>query len=150
MRIVCDTREKQPYAFPGLETITKALPVGDYAIEGFEDGIVLERKSLNDFVNTVIGDWPRFVECLKRMRRVEYAAIIVEAEIDDVVTHRYESRASASAVLGRANSISVNWGVPVFFWSNRQECQMMAASMLSLFWERKQRQQRKGGEQCGR
>lgn len=146
MRIICDTREQQPYVFLGMTVIQKALPAGDYSVEGYETGIVLERKSLDDFVNTVIQDWPRFVECLKKMRKVEYAAVIVEANIADVLQHRYTSGADPAAVLGRANSISVNWGTPVFFWGNRQMCQMMAAGMLRLFVERKERAAKGGGE----
>ena len=53
MRIIIDTREQEEYSFSCSST-KKKLAAGDYSIEGFENRVAVERKSLDDFVNTVI------------------------------------------------------------------------------------------------
>jgi len=54
--VVVDTREQEPYVFdPQCVAVTRhALPAGDYSIEGREDSVTVERKTLEDFVSTVI------------------------------------------------------------------------------------------------
>src|SRR5690242_13649754 len=62
---IIDTRETAPYSFAGLRADAKdhnrqlviptkfaGLPTGDYSIEGMENLIVVERKSLADLYST--------------------------------------------------------------------------------------------------
>ncbi len=60
--IVVDTREQEPYGFDAgrVRVIRRALPAGDYSLEGMESTVAVERKSLPDFVSTVIHSRPRF------------------------------------------------------------------------------------------
>jgi DNA excision repair protein ERCC-4 len=46
--VVVDTREQEPYGFDSesIASIRKALPAGDYSIEGFETRVAVERKSM--------------------------------------------------------------------------------------------------------
>ena len=54
--IVVDTREQEPYGFnPDLvRPVRRALPAGDYSVAGLEETIAVERKTLDDFVGTVV------------------------------------------------------------------------------------------------
>lgn len=52
-RIVIDSREKEPYTF-ACEVLKAKLDAGDYSVHGFEHQVAVERKSLADFVGTVI------------------------------------------------------------------------------------------------
>ncbi len=54
-RIVIDSREQQPYTF-ACEVVKAKLDAGDYSVVGFEQRVAVERKSLRDFVGTVIHD----------------------------------------------------------------------------------------------
>ena len=67
--IVIDTRENRPYSFTDkVETVEKALPAGDYSLQGYETQIAIERKSLDDYVQTVIHAQERFARELSLLR----------------------------------------------------------------------------------
>ena len=120
--VVIDTREQLPYAFdPAVVTVTrKALPAGDYSLPGYETCVAVERKSLDDFVASVITARACFGRELRAIAEFDLGCIVVEAALDDILAHRYRSGAHPSAVLGATLSIIVDHGVPVFFCGDRQ------------------------------
>ena len=131
--IVVDTREQEPYVFdPRLVAVVRrALPAGDYSIEGFEDSVAVERKTLEDFVSTVIRSRKRFTRELRRLAGYETSCIVVEADLGDVLGGRYRSGAHPNAVLGSVLSIIVDFAVPVFFCSDRQAaCRFVEGFLL--------------------
>ncbi len=132
--IIIDTREQEPYSFdPRLAaTARRALPAGDYSVEGLEQRVAVERKSLNDFVSTVIHNRARFQNELRKLAAYRAACIVVEAGVLDVLLHRYRGDAHPNAVLGSALSIILDFRIPVFFCSNRQAaCQFVQAYLLA-------------------
>lgn len=120
--VIVDTREQEPYAFdPELvTTVRRALPVGDYSIEGYEASVAAERKSLEDFVSSVVRARERFGKELRGLAEYDLGYVVVEGSLEDVVARRYRSGAHPSAVLGATLPIIVDHGVPVFFCGNRQ------------------------------
>lgn len=120
--VVVDTREQEPYAFdPSAVTVVRrALPVGDYSLPGYETTVAVERKTLADFVGSVIRQRARFLREVRRLAEYDLGCVVVEASLEDVVAGRYRSDVSPSAVIGAALSIIVDHGVPVFFCSDRQ------------------------------
>lgn len=131
--ITIDTREQKPWSFPEDRfMVTRGtLSTGDYCLTGV-DGFCVERKSLGDFVGTVIGDWIRFRKELIRMAAMDYAVIVVECSVDDVIEHRYESEAKPQSVLGRAHGIFADHGVPVLWWGQRQVCEPIVWQFFEL------------------
>lgn len=89
-RIVVDTREQTPWTFSKekkrLDTVRKMLKVGDYSVEGLEDSITIERKSLNDMFGTYsniekqrrAGRPSSFLQRLQEMRVYRYKVIVIE------------------------------------------------------------------------
>lgn len=89
--VAVDDREKLPYSFTTLHanarqggglllipTARKRLALGDYSIEGHEDAVAIERKSLDDLDQSL----PRrvhFVGRLERMNERKFAAVVIEA-----------------------------------------------------------------------
>jgi ERCC4-type nuclease len=120
--VVVDTREQEPYAFdPARVTVVRrALPAGDYSIAGHETSVACERKSLEDYVASVVGARARFGRELRALAEYDLGCVVVEATLDDVLAHRYRSGAHPSAVFGATLSIIVDHGVPVFFCGDRQ------------------------------
>lgn len=120
--VVVDTREQQPYAFdPARVTVVRrALLVGDYSLEGHEGAIAAERKSLDDYVASVVTSRERFTRELQALASYDVACVVVEATLDDVVEHRYRAGVHPNAVLGATWSIIVDHGVPVYFSGDRQ------------------------------
>jgi ERCC4-type nuclease len=132
--IVIDTREQEPYSFdPRLAAaVRRALPAGDYSVEGLEDRVVVERKTLDDFVSTVIHARQRFREELWKLAGYRAACVVIEAGVADVLLQRYRGDAHPNAVVGNALSIILDFGVPVFFCGNRQAaCQFVQAYLLA-------------------
>lgn len=132
--VLIDTREQRPWEFDCemFATERTSLRTGDYSIAGLEDRFCIERKSLGDFVGTVIQDWLRFRKELYRLAGFDHAAIVVEANIEDVFNHKYESDAQPASVIGKVNSIFLDHGIPVYFWGPRPVCTAMVERFLIL------------------
>jgi DNA excision repair protein ERCC-4 len=132
--IVIDTREGEPYSFdPRLAgAVRRALAAGDYSLAGLEDQVAVERKTLDDFVSTVIHRRRRFRQELRKLSRYRAACVVVEAELLDVLGKRYRSEARPEAVVGATLSILLDYGVPVAFCGNRQAaCHFTQAFLLA-------------------
>jgi len=132
--IVIDTREGEPYSFdPRLAgAVRRALAAGDYSLAGLEDQVAVERKTLDDFVSTVIHRRHRFRQELRKLSRYRAACVVVEAELLDVLGYRYRGEARPEAVVGATLSILLDYGVPVAFCGNRQAaCHFTQAFLLA-------------------
>lgn len=138
IHVVIDTREQRPWFFdPKTVTVTReTLREGDYTVAGLEGRLVLERKSLGDAVQTVIQGWLRFKKELVRLSGYEIAAIVVEADLEDVANHRYESEATPASVIGKFNSVWIEHGIPVLFWGNHELAGYMAHRFLLQAWRK--------------
>lgn len=94
--VVIDGNEKAPYSFDNIPflakdrgpvhipTVRKHLKTGDYSIEGMEEMVAVERKSLVDLFGTLGGNRDRFERELARLQAMEFAAVIVEADWRDI------------------------------------------------------------------
>ena len=132
--VIIDTRENEPYSFdPRLVAAERrALPAGDYSVRGLETSVAVERKSLDDFVSTVVHARQRFQAELCKLRGYSAACVVVEASLADIVHQRYRSRAHPSAVLGSALSILLDYRVPVIFCGDRQlACHFTQAFLIA-------------------
>ena len=123
-RILIDQREKRPYAFDGMETLTTHLKTGDYSIEGLEDRVVVERKSPQDAWGCVGASRKRFVRELERMAEFHRAAIVIEASLAEfakppIVEKRdgtiITPSVSVAQAVGSYMSWSVKFGIPVYW-----------------------------------
>jgi DNA excision repair protein ERCC-4 len=134
LTVVVDTREQEPYSFDArlVAVERRALLAGDYSVAGLEDQVAVERKSLDDFVSTVIRGRMRFRKELRKLAGYRAACVVVEAGVADVLQKRYCGDAHPNAVLGSALSIILDFGIPVFFCSSRQAaCQFAQAYLLA-------------------
>lgn len=79
--IIEDSREQSPLDFGGMRGISsvrQGLKTGDYSIQGYEDKICFERKSVADLVGTLIRGHERFLREMERMKNFEVKYILVE------------------------------------------------------------------------
>lgn len=136
--IIIDTREKRPYSFSDrVTTMHATLPGGDYSLQGYETQIAIERKSLDDFVQTLIHAQERFSRELGLLRTYPRAWIVVEATLDDVLQGRYTSRAHPQSVLALTAALMARYGIPVLFASDRPSA-VALVEMLLLQWHAQQ------------
>jgi len=91
--ILVDSREQWPYRFDSLpascgfsavRVVRTFLPTGDYSVAGHEDRFAVERKSLEDLYATLGQGRSRFEAEVERLNRMEFAAILVEADLQEV------------------------------------------------------------------
>jgi hypothetical protein len=178
--ILIDKAEKAPFAFteikarsfvdkdqrtylPRTEPRYLGIGMGDYSLDGYQDRIAIERKSLVDFQGTLLGwekkpdsDEPwdttgsvdrrkRFKNELTKLAAMECCAIVVEASLSDVLNNapswgkRTESE-NAKYLL----STTIAWqqefrGVPWLFLEDRRLAEITAFRILEQWWAREQR-----------
>ena len=87
--ILVDTREQRPYQFP--RQVVATLPTGDYSLvvksaAGTQQhGIVVERKTKEDLFSSLGQRRARFEREMQRMAGYDYAALVIEATLDDLL-----------------------------------------------------------------
>lgn len=69
---IVDTREQNPLSFRRFKgwfarIERRALPLGDYSVEGMEDSCVVERKDLADLIQSFTANRAVFIKRLRRM-----------------------------------------------------------------------------------
>jgi len=134
-RIIVDSREQEPWGFT-CPAVTRKLDAGDYSVEGLEDQVAVERKSLADFVRTVIHERRRFARELEKLAGYRAACVVIEADLDKVLRRKHPEElrsVSAGAVLGAALWITLRYGVPVFWCGSRQAAKAFTEGYLRTF-----------------
>lgn len=79
--ITTDTREQlflDFTKFRGVSSVRGTLKTGDYSIQGYEDQITFERKSVQDLVGTLTSGHSRFLREMERMRSFKAKYILIE------------------------------------------------------------------------
>ena len=140
MKIAIDTREQNAWTFsrisPRPDVVFKHLKTGDYSIEGYEDRITIERKSLEDAYSSTGKGRKRLEREFERMRLFDYAAIVVEADLYTIARHPPEhSQMNPKSVFRTLLSWSMKYNVKVWPCPDRQFAEKTTYLLLS-FWYR--------------
>lgn len=174
-RVVVDVNEGLAYRFTGMltdgskagrpivvSTITKALyqmgkmPIqvkgnwftkglADYSIDGFEERVQIERKSLEDLYGTLGGRRDDFEAEIARLNLCDFAAVVIEAGWHDILFNPPGySRLSPKVVSRTITSWSMRY--PQVHWftlDGRSHAEPFTFRLLEMFW----RQQEHGKEE---
>jgi ERCC4-type nuclease len=126
--IIRDTREQKGkgWAFRasgncyGVEQ--KKLDVGDYAIAGLEDVVMIERKTLGDLWGTLgrTENYKRFLREMERAKDHKLKYLVIEATLAQVNSGYRYSRVSPANIHAKLVSLQVKHGVHVIF-AGRQD-----------------------------
>ncbi len=136
MIILKDTREQIPYSFKKFPVTVEPslLPTGDYSILGFEDKIAIERKSLNDLVSCLMGkNRDRFERELTRARSYQVFAVVIEANLFQIMGKQYHSIMNPDAVMQSITAFYIRYGVPFLFAGDRSGGEYVTFSLLSKY-----------------
>ena len=137
--VLVDTRERDPLDFSGFPNWIggekrQKLGAGDYSVEGMEDLLALERKTLSDLITTVMQYRPRFFRMCERLARCKWKALLIEASYEDIKSP-YDDEytlAHPNAVSGTLDALEARYGIPVIYTSSyRPLAEEKAASWLS-------------------
>ena len=141
--VLVDTREQR--AFPLAESHPNwiggekrvKLAAGDYSIEGMQDILSLERKTLADAIGSTMAGRARFIRSCERLAAYRWKAIIIEATYEDMKTaytlnDDLVTEAHPNAVCGTLDAIEAKFGIPILYTSrHRGLATEKAASWLS-------------------
>jgi ERCC4-type nuclease len=86
---IVDTREQNPLSFrrfrKWFDRIEhRALPLGDYSVEGMEDSCVVERKDLADLIQSFTTNRSVFVNRLRRMSERPHSLLVVTVPLSEI------------------------------------------------------------------
>jgi ERCC4-type nuclease len=144
LHITIDTREQTPWHFSEHLAITNRATIkqGDYCVKD-DEGFAIERKELNDFIQTIFSGWERFQDELKRMDKQNFPAriIIVESDYKRVCFTYSDSgeieppdhehyKITPQGVNSKIAELSM-MGVSVIFAGNPQYASALAYAILS-------------------
>lgn len=140
MRIITDTRESNPWTFstvvPMPDIVYRGLKTGDYSIDGFEDRITVERKSLPDLFGSCGIYRDRFEAEFERMLSFEYAALVIEADLHTIIKAPPEySAMNPKAVFHTLISWSMKYHVYIWACPNRIFAEKTCYYLFEFFME---------------
>ncbi len=118
LTLLIDTREQRPLSLPNSKRAT--LPTGDYSVEGYVDRIAVERKSIEDIYGCFGQSRERFERELERLSRIEHRAVVIEANLSDVLQGTKYSQVHPHSAIGSLISWSVRYHLPVWFCGDRR------------------------------
>ena len=135
-RIVVDTRERKPY-FEDLgdeDVIHKKLDTGDYSIEGFENLVAVERKSLNDLIRSISVDRDRFLNEIIRGNDLAGFIVVIESTRGHVGSGNYYSKMHPNAIFGTLSAWEANNDVQFVWATNRDGGEAETLEQLTKWW----------------
>jgi Fanconi anemia group M protein len=133
VEIVADQRELDSHIArdlstrDGITTRLETLEVGDYVLS---DRVVVERKSVSDFLDTLLGEDRSMFEQVKDATR-NYARPVVVIEGEDLYGER---NVHPNAIRGALSSLAVDFGASVLFTRDAED----TADLLEVIARREQ------------
>ena len=126
LTIIEDSREQQPLDFTGhrgVESVRSGLKTGDYSVQGYEDKICFERKSIPDLVGTLIGGHERFLREMDRMKDYEEKYILVEHSASKAYLYceRHGVEYKFDTIIQSLLAYAYHYRVRVRFCKNRED-----------------------------
>lgn len=138
--LTVDSREQRPIHQLLSPAVTYELGVtlstGDYSLKGLTARVAWERKSIADLVMSCTSERTRFQECVERLSRYRYKAILVEGTREEIWAHAYRSQATPQSIIGSTRSFLVDWSVPTIWCGSAkgvaEELEWMALRVTRL------------------
>lgn len=124
-KIIQDTREKDGWKFRasanclGMER--RKLDTGDYSIEGYEDLVMIERKSIPDLWGSLIQRRKTFMKEMDRALEFPVRYLIIEGSVGDILRGFRYSSVTPEFILSCLTSLEVKHGIHVVFTSKRRD-----------------------------
>jgi DNA excision repair protein ERCC-4 len=136
---IIDTREKLPYVLKikdiEIPQRVGTLKTGDYSIEGFEDQVGIERKSVIDLLGCVGKHRARFEREITRLEGMKVKALVVEGSWRLIENGNLMTRVHPNAAVGSLLSW-VSRGIPVLMLENRERASEYVSRLLIHAYKR--------------
>jgi len=133
--IIQDSREQTPFDFDEFDFDVEVgtLPHGDYSVKypKLQDLLVVERKTLADFVACCGRERDRFERELQSLRGYKLAYVIGEFNLKQVFNHEYRSEISPNSVLASIARWSSN-GIRFLFCDDHEIASYVSGKILQF------------------
>jgi ERCC4-type nuclease len=125
--IIRDSREKDGAGWNfrasanchGVEI--RKLDTGDYSLKGYEDIIMIERKTIGDLWGTLTFGRERFMKEMERALEYPIRFLIIEGTVKDIDNGFRYSKVSPEFIHASLISLQVKYGVHVIFTDKRTD-----------------------------
>lgn len=142
--IIVDTREQQPWEFENMVKSCAKLDTGDYSLKGLEHILCIERKkSVSEIANNITES--RFKDVIARMKTFQYAFLLMEFELDDVLVYPVGSnvpkkmwdklKITPKFILKHLVELQVLHNIKVLFCGSPSSAERMALSIMRKVYE---------------
>ncbi len=131
IRFVVDSREKMPYKLPN--PIIEKMPVGDYTIQGYEDMMVIERKSFEDLYRCLTSSLARLRSQLRRMGPFDYKALIVDTTVSAILMGHPMCKLKGETAFERLIGLVHQYDIPIYFADRHGT--IVCRTLLCLWWK---------------
>lgn len=138
---IVDTREQAPLNLAPLQTVSGALPTGDYSLRGLEHVIAIERKSLADLITCIGPRRRRFDREVRRLLAYPARALVVEAAWSDLELGDWRGQITPAAAVGSC----LGWiaaGLPVVMAGDHGRAGRFVSRLLFIAARRRWREVR--------
>jgi len=145
VEVVADQREtkskvvRELDSSDGIDVALETLDVGDYVLS---DRVAVERKSVEDFLDTITGGRSLFDQMGDLSSSYARPLLVLEGERESL----YATGVHPNAVRGALASVVVDYGVPVLFTADQQETAETLAVVARREQEERDREARVHGE----
>jgi len=148
MKVIVDTREKQPFEFTSSkidEVVNTKLDTGDYSVAGLEDVLSIERKaSVSEFYHNITQK--RFWAEMERLEKFKHKFIVFEFSVSDVEMFPYGAdlpkavmaklKISSAYLMKCIARLQVQYGINVIFGENRDNSVYLVTNIMKEVYER--------------
>lgn len=136
--VIIDSQEHRGYTFERFTnwfsgTLRRRLPVGDYTLQGMEEEVIVERKTISDLVRSIIQERGDFIKKCEKLSAFKKRCLVIEGTLSAVKTPYEDSCTHPNAVLGSLLAAQERWNLPVYFLDNFLLAEEFVASMLSKY-----------------
>lgn len=123
MRIIRDTREQKGKGWNFKASSNcwgqkiEKLDVGDYTIEGLEEVLMIERKTIGDLWGTLGNqtNYKRFLREIERAKDHKYKFLIIEGSVVDVNRGYAYSKVPVENIHAKLISLQIKHNIHVIF-----------------------------------
>lgn len=142
--IIVDTREQQPWEFENMVKSVSKLDTGDYSLKGLENILCIERKkSVSEVANNITES--RFKDVVARMSQFQYAFLLLEFDLDDVLAYPVGSnvpkkmwdklKITPKFILKHLVELQLLHNIKVLFCGSPSSAERMALSIMRKVYE---------------
>ena len=133
--MIVDTREQKPLFKLKPWIIEAGLNSGDYSIQGFENIITIERKSIPDLLGTLGKGRIRFEKELNRMNEYKWKGLLIEGLENDVYQPNDFSSMHPNSIYHSLAAIETKWGVNVYYAKDKKHARNWVLSRLTKLYK---------------